>query len=198
LFVSFEGPEGSGKSTQVERLRRRLEDRDPVVVREPGGTPLGERIRELLLGTAETMSGDAEMYLFMAARAQLVTTVISPALAQGKVVLADRYHDSTLAYQGGGRGVDTVWPGAFPRPDMTFLLALPAEEGLRRQARAKKGADRLESESEQFHGRVNEAYERLAAEEPARWVRIDATQSADEVEREVLACLTPRLRAAGR
>src|SRR6266851_6401634 len=130
LFITFEGPEGAGKSTQVELLRQALVAREPVVTREPGGTPVGERIRDLLLHSGLTMAPEAEMLLFMASRAELVSRVIAPALAAGRVVIADRYHDTTLAYQGGARGVPTWWPESFPRPDRTFLLDLPAEAGL--------------------------------------------------------------------
>src|SRR5205807_7245284 len=135
LFITFEGPEGAGKSTQVELLRAALSARDPVVTREPGGTPLGERVRALLLHDGVAMSGEAEMHLFMAARAELVARVIAPALATGRIVIADRYHDSTLAYQGGARGAPATWPASFPRPDRTFLLELPPEVGLERQRR---------------------------------------------------------------
>src|ERR1700716_1714203 len=104
-------------------LARALAAHDPLVVREPGGTELGERIRDLLLHRPERMSADGEMYLFMAARAELLETLIKPALAAGRVVIDDRYHDSTMAYQGGGRGVDVPWPESFPKPELTILLA---------------------------------------------------------------------------
>ncbi len=182
LFLTFEGPEGSGKSTQVELLRRALGR--AVVVREPGGTALGERIRDLVLHD-RAMSPAAEMYLFMAARAELLAEQICPALQAGETVIADRYHDSTLAYQGGGRGLETSWPAFFPKPQRTYLLALAPEVSLRRLS----GADRIESEPLEFHRAVAGAYERLAAAEPTRWVVLDATASPEAVHERVMADL---------
>ena len=190
MFVSFEGPEGAGKSRQVELLRAALRERQPVVTREPGGTPLGERVRDLLLHSGIDMTPEAEMLLFMAARAELVGRVIRPALAQGRIVIADRYHDSTLAYQGGARGVATWWPGSFPRPDRTFLLELEPEVGLERVGRSGRTADRLESENLDFHRAVSDAYRRLAEAEPARFVRLDARRPPDEIHHAVLAALS--------
>jgi dTMP kinase len=186
LLVTFEGPDGSGKTTQVELLGRALEERgiDPLVVREPGGTEVGERIRSLLLD-GPAMSPDAEMYLFMAARAELLATRILPALLERRVVIADRYHDSTLAYQGGGRGATATWPPGFPKPDLTVLLAIPAGAGLDRLRASGKRLDRLDSESNDFHEAVAATYEVLAAAEPDRWLRIDATRSADAVNAEI-------------
>jgi dTMP kinase len=181
LFITFEGVEGSGKTTQAEMLGQVLSTRGAVVVREPGGTELGEKIREMLLYGGMQIDAETEMYLFMAARSQLIAEVIRPALQAGQVVVADRYHDSTLAYQGGGRGIATSWPLAFPKPDLTFLLALPVEGGRMRQLVAGKKADRVESESNDFHDRVASAYEKLAAAEPQRYVVIDATGSRENV-----------------
>jgi len=193
LLITFEGPEGAGKSTQVELLRSSLADRDPVVTREPGGTPLGERIRELLLHSGIDMTAEAEMLLFMAARAELVGRVVGPALAAGRIVVADRYHDSTLAYQGGGRGAQAWWPAWLPRPDRTFLLDLPPEAGLAR-ARTRGGpADRVESEDLALHRAVAEAYRRLAEAEPERFVRLDATCPPEAVHRAVLDSLAALL-----
>src|SRR2546427_1085664 len=141
LFITFEGTEGSGKTTQAELLGEWLAKRDPVVVREPGGTELSEQIRDVLLYRGLEIDPEAEMYLFMAARRQLIAEVIAPALGAGQVVIADRYHDSTLAYQGGARGVPTTWPSTFPRPDVTFLLSVPVESGLARLALAGKKPD---------------------------------------------------------
>ena len=194
LLVTFEGPEGAGKSTQVELLRAALADRAPVVVREPGGTLLGERIRELLLRGDAPMTPGAEMLLFMAARAELVERVIRPALAAGGIVVADRYHDSTLAYQGGGRGAPAWWPDWLPTPDRTFLLDLPPELGLER-ARDRGRPDRLEAEDQAFHQAVAAAYRRLAAAEPERFVRLDATEAPEVVHRAVLAGLAGLLAA---
>jgi dTMP kinase len=193
LFITFEGPEGAGKSTQVELLRSALAARDPVVTREPGGTPLGERVRDLLLHADTPIAAETEMLLFMAARAELLARVIRPALAGGRVVIADRYHDSTLAYQGGGRGVLTWWPDSFPRPRRTFLLELPPEAGLERVRRSGRAVDRMDSEGTAFHGAVVRAYARLAEAEPERWVRLDATRPVAEVHAAVLASLADLL-----
>lgn len=147
------------------------------MVREPGGTELGERIRELLLHRPEGMSAIAEMYLFMAARAELLETLIKPALAAGRVVIDDRYHDSTLAYQGGARGIRVPWPDHFPRPDLTILLAVPAAAGIGRHEASGKAMDRLDAESIEFHEAVARAYDRLAEEEPERFLRIDGAEN---------------------
>ena len=196
LFITFEGPEGSGKTTQVELLGAALANREPVLVREPGGNELGERIREIVLYGALELDAEAEMYLFMAARRQLIAEVIAPALAAGQIVVADRYHDSTLAYQGGARGVPTTWPSTFPRPDVTFLLSVPVESGLARLVLAGKKPDRVESESVEFHKRVAAAYERLAAAEPNRFARLDATGSKEHIHQAVMDRLQPLLEAA--
>jgi len=191
LFITFEGTEGSGKTTQVEMLGEWLSSHDPVVIREPGGTELGERIREVVLYAGLVLDAEAEMYLFMAARRQLISEVIAPALEAGQIVIADRYHDSTLAYQGGARGVPASWPPTFPRPDVTFPLEGPVENGLERQVIAGKAPDRMESESIEFHRKVAEAYAKLAAAEPARYIRLDATGSREKIHFEVKDRLTP-------
>jgi dTMP kinase len=195
LFITFEGTEGSGKTTQVELLGEKLSRRQPVVVREPGGTELGERMRDVLLMSGMQLDGEAEMYLFMAARRQLLQELITPALALGRIVIADRYHDSTLAYQGGGRGVPVTWPATFPRPDMTFLLALPVEHGRQRQLSAGKSADRVERESIEFHNRVAAEYDRLAAAEPARITRLDASETREAVHHKVMDRVGPAVEA---
>lgn len=182
MLITFEGPDGSGKTTQVELLREWLDDRSPVVLREPGGTAVGERIRDLLLHSQ--MGSEAELYLFLAARAQLVDEVIRPALAAGRIVILDRYHDSTLAYQGGARGLEVGWPAAFPKPDLSVLLALPAAEGLARR-HAAGGGNRMEAEDLAFHVAVAAAYDRLAESEPERWVRLDATLAPAEIHSRV-------------
>ena len=185
IFITFEGTEGSGKTTQAELLSEWLEKESPVLVREPGGTELSEQIRDVLLYRGLEIDAEAEMYLFMASRRQLIAEVIAPALAAGQIVIADRYHDSTLAYQGGARGVPTTWPPTFPRPDVTFLLEGPAEVGLNRHEVAGKRKDRMEQESIDFHRKVAEAYERLADAEPQRFVRLDAAGSRDKIHLEV-------------
>ncbi|HEY8954139.1 MAG TPA: dTMP kinase [Candidatus Dormibacteraeota bacterium] len=195
LFITFEGTEGSGKTTQVELLGQKLASRQPLMVREPGGTELGERLREVVLNSGMELDGEAEMYLFMAARRQLLQELITPALALGRIVIADRYQDSTFAYQGGGRGVPVTWPSTFPRPDMTFLLALPVQKGRERQLSAGKSADRVERESVEFHNRVAEAYERLAAAEPERITRLDASEPREVVHHKVMDRVQPAVDA---
>ncbi|HET9781725.1 MAG TPA: dTMP kinase [Candidatus Dormibacteraeota bacterium] len=193
LFITFEGTEGSGKTTQAELLAEWLEKQNPVLVREPGGTELSEQIRDVLLYKGLEIDAEAEMYLFMASRRQLIAEVIEPALAAGQIVIADRYHDSTLAYQGGARGVATSWPPTFPRPDVTFLMVGPVEAGLNRHEMAGKSKDRMEQESLEFHRKVGDAYERLAAAEPERFVRVDATGSRDKIHLQVRDHLKPLL-----
>jgi len=189
LLVTLEGGEGAGKSVQMGALERRLRDRGATVVctREPGGTPLGERLRDILLdltsGSDEVaLDPLAETLLFVAARAHLVSSVIAPALARGEVVLCDRFADSTAAYQGFGRNVDlrvidelnsAAVEGL--RPDLSVLLDLEAAEGLRRTASGVNG-DRFEREDLDFHERVRQGYRTLAAREPERWLVVDAGQ----------------------
>jgi len=197
LFITFEGTEGSGKTTQAELLAEWLAKRDPVLVREPGGTELSEQVRDILLYRGMAIDAEAEMYLFMASRRQLIAEVIEPALAAGQVVIADRYHDSTLAYQGGARGVATTWPASFPKPDITFLLVGDVESGLGRHEAAGKSKDRMERESLDFHRDVAAAYERLAAAEPERFVRLDASGSRDKIQFEIRDRVTPLLESTG-
>lgn len=180
LFLTFEGIEGSGKSTQVELLRAPLPD--ALFVREPGGTEVGEEIRQLVL-RGPRMVPAAEMFLFMSARAELLQEVIEPALAAGRTVVADRYHDSTRAYQGGGRGLEVAWPSEFRRPDRTYLIAVAPETGLQR---AGGDLDRLESEPLDFHRRVAAAYDRMASAEPHRFLRLDGTLPVDDIHRRIL------------
>ena len=194
IFITLEGGEGAGKSVQAEALACRIEARGLTVVRtrEPGGTPLGERLREILLdlspgGTNPALDPMTETLLFVAARAELVTGVIAPALGRDEVVVCDRFADSTLAYQGYGRGVelaaidqlnDIATQGL--RPDLTVLLDLPVAEGLARTRMAGQ-ADRFGRENEAFHKRVREGYRALAAEEPERWLVVDASEPVDMV-----------------
>lgn len=204
LFVTLEGGEGSGKSTQVTRLVARLEagGLDPLVTREPGGTPLAERIRELLLDPALSPGPLTEALLMEASRAELVSTVIRPALAAGRIVLCDRYGDSTLAYQGAGRGLDAGmlagWNAAATGglvPDVTLLFDVTPELGLKRRTDAHGTANRLDLESEAFHRRVRERYLELARSEPGRWVVLDAAQSPEVLEAQVWATISARLPA---
>jgi dTMP kinase len=195
LFITFEGTEGAGKTTQVKMLGAWLSPREPVMVREPGGTELGEKIREVVLFGGLEIDPEAEMYLFMSARRQLIGEVIQPALEAGRIVIADRYHDSTVAYQGGGRGVATSWPPSFPRPDVTFLFQGSVETGLGRHEAAGKPRDRMERETLEFHQRVAAAYDRLASAEPARFVRIDSSGSREKIHLDIRRRIEPLLEA---
>jgi len=205
-FVTFEGGEGSGKTTQLERLAQRLRERglDPLVTREPGGTPLGERIRALLLDPARRPAPMTEALLMEAARAELVAGVIRPALEAGRIVLCDRYDDSTLAYQGGGRGLDAELLRALNRaatgglePDLTLLIDLDPAAGLARRARAEGSVNRLDREPESFHARVRMRYLELAAAAPRRFVVLDGSLPADTLEGHAWSALEPRLVALG-
>ncbi|ODS64795.1 MULTISPECIES: dTMP kinase [unclassified Arenimonas] len=197
LLVTIEGGEGAGKSTVREALRDVLAEggREVVCTREPGGTPEGEAIRELLLSPGQHLVAEAELLLMFAARAQLVRQVIRPALARGAAVLADRFTDASFAYQGGGRGLDTGhiaelerWAAGI-RPDLTFLLDVGVAQGLER-ARARGGdPDRIELEREEFFERVRAAYLARARAEPARFRVIDASQPADVVRDQAVAAL---------
>ncbi len=193
LFITVEGPDGSGKSTQVRLLAAALASREPLVVREPGGTELGERIRELLLLRPEGMSAIAEMYLFMAARAELLETAIKPALAAGRLVIDDRYQDSTIAYQGGGRGIDVPWPAHFPKPDLTILLTLAPSDGIGRIRRSGKSLDRLDAESLEFHEAARKAYDRLAEAEPERFFRLDGGGLPEDIHVRIMERVKPLL-----
>lgn len=185
MFISFEGPDGSGKSTQIELLATELRasGHEVVTVREPGGTPTGEKIRAILLGEGGALSVDprADALLFNASRAQLVADVIEPALARGAIVIADRFADSTLAYQGYGSGLplDALraiieFATSGRTPDLTLLLDLAADRGLAR----KSGSGRTRFEDgfdATFHARVADGFRALAAAEPTRWQLLDAS-----------------------
>jgi dTMP kinase len=181
MFISFEGLDGSGKTTQAAMLADalELEGRQVVRVREPGGTPTGERIRELLLDPAAAIAAPAEALLYAAARAQLVADVIAPALARGSVVIADRFIDSSLAYQGVARGlglerilvVNQLATGGL-MPDRTVLLQLPVDQASERRGTAP---DRIEAESAGFHGAVADGFAAAAARFPERIRVVDAS-----------------------
>ncbi len=195
LFVVFEGVEGAGKGTQIERAAAFLRERGRrvLVTREPGGTPVGDHLRDLLLDATSRIEPRTEALLFAAARAQHVATVIRPALAEGRVVLCDRYIDSSLAYQGWARGLGeqdvltlNVWATQGLFPDLVILLHLEPEEGLRR---ISQEPDRFESEGTAFLDKVSDAYLKIAEEHPERFVVIDASRSEEEVAADVRQAL---------
>jgi len=201
LFITLEGPEGAGKTTNRAFLAERLRaaGREVLLTREPGGTPLAERIRELLLTPSdEAMCSDTELLLMFAARAQHLDQVIRPALVAGKTVLCDRFTDATYAYQGGGRGLgeeriavlENFVQGAL-RPDLTLVFDLPVEVGLARAA-ARGQLDRFEREGSDFFEAVRQAYLRRAARDPRRYRVIDAAQSLAQVQAQ-LERLLPEL-----
>ncbi len=204
-FITLEGPDGSGKSTQVDLLAEALRAAGyPVTVsREPGGTPLGERVRALLLdGNQGPILAWTEALLFTAARAELVAQVIRPRLAQGAIVVCDRYRDSTLAYQGAGRGLDAQLLARLQeqataglRPDLTLWFDVaPLTARQRRRAGAR---NRLDRETPAFHARVQDGYRALAARDPKRWVPIDARLDPVALQAAVLKIVVGRLQAAG-
>ncbi len=204
-FITFEGIDGSGKSTQLRMLASvlRLRGMDVVQTREPGGTPLGARLREVLLEADEQVDPLAELLLFAADRAQHVRALVQPALQSGRVVLSDRYADATVAYQGAGRGfsaafveeVVTLATGGL-MPDLTLVIDLPvAESRARAQRRRRNGLelDRLDAEDTTFHERVREAYLQLAAREPERIRLIAAAGAVEETHARVLEIVIPFL-----
>ncbi|GKQ50974.1 dTMP kinase [Bradyrhizobium sp. Ce-3] len=206
-FITFEGGEGSGKSTQIRKLAERLDVAKlrAIVTREPGGSPGAEIIRHVVLsGMGKLLGPEAETLLFAAARDDHVRTVILPALNQGIWVLCDRFFDSTRAYQGQLGQVSPGLVNAMQRvtigdlkPDLTFILDVPVEIGLQRAAvrRGNATADRFEAEGIKFHQDLREAYRRIAAEDPERCVLIDATADQDTVAATIWATLREHLRA---
>lgn len=190
-FIVFEGPEGAGKSTQIARLAGLLkaQGHDVVTTREPGGTPVGDAIRGVLLGASDyAMLPQTEAFLLSASRAQHVHDVIRPALERGAIVVCDRFTDSSLAYQGGGRGMDAAALRCLERiavgdtaPDLRILLDLPVEVGLARRHRDAASVNRIDRAGLAFHQRVRDAYLALVAERPEAWAVIDATQAPDAV-----------------
>jgi dTMP kinase len=198
FFVTLEGPEGSGKSTQSRMLAEHLESlgEDVLHTREPGGTAIGDQIREILHSLANTaMAPRAELLLYNAARAQIVAEVIRPALEAGRIVLSDRYADSTIAYQGYGRQLDlelvkriTEFATGGLKPDLTFFIDVTVDEGLqRRKDGHSRGEEwnRMDSLSREFYDRVRAGYLEMMREEPERWVYIDGSKGIETVQDEL-------------
>ncbi|CAM3572402.1 dTMP kinase [Deinococcus saxicola] len=201
LFISFEGPEGAGKSTQIGHLVRRLEEMDlpHTITREPGGTPLGTRVRDVLLDPELTIDPLSEFLLYSASRAQLVTNVIRPALGRAQVVVCDRYADSSLAYQGFGRGLNagllrgiTAAATGGLWPHLTVLLDLDPVIGLERAARRGQ-PDRLERADLGFHQRLRQGFLKLAEAEPKRFLVLDATLAETELGKRIWEAVQSRL-----
>jgi dTMP kinase len=205
LFISFEGSEGCGKSTQIGRLadRFRALGREVVTLREPGGCPLGEKIRDLLKfdPAGAGMTAEAELLLFAASRAQLVREVIQPALARDTVILVDRFLDSSTVYQGVARAIPPASVNAVNSfavggtlPDITLLLDLDAAEGRSRAASRNGPVDRMEKEGQEFYEAVRRGYLELAAAEPSRIAVIDASGDMEAVETAIVSALKERLK----
>ncbi len=202
MFITFEGPEGSGKTSQIPPLAEFLREQgySAFATREPGGTPISDQVRAILTNLDNTgMHPRTEILLFLAARAQLVEQCVRPALAQKKVVLCDRYADSTLAYQGYGHGQDlgqlrsllnfatgSLWP------DLTLLLDITPEQGLQRK-RSGKEWNRLDAYELAFHRRVWQGYHELAQQDPQRWVTVEASQPMDKIQQQIRQVIMNRL-----
>ncbi len=205
MFITFEGPDGSGKTTQIHKLIDQLEKdgRNIVFTREPGGTKISDQVREVLMNMEnKQMFPRTETLLFCSARAQLVEEVIRPALKEGKVVISDRYVDSTLAYQGYGHGFDqnllihllnfttgNLWP------DLTILLDIPSEKGLQRRIVNKEDWNRLDDYQLEFHKRVRAGYLKMAGEQPDRWKVINADRPVEVVYEEISQVINSKLKS---
>ncbi len=203
MFITFEGPEGSGKSSQLPALASFIVSRgyDVVSTREPGGTRIGNQIREILMRMDNTeLHPRTEILLFQAARAQLIEELILPSLAEGKVILCDRYGDSTLAYQGYGHGLDVdrlkmilEFATSGLKPDLTILLDVDVMVGLKRK-KAKEEWNRMDAFELSFHERVRKGYHELVSQEPARWKIVDASQSQEQVQEDIRQIVLEALR----
>jgi dTMP kinase len=208
MFITLEGPDGSGKTTQIRLLHDALATAgyDVLLTREPGGTAIGDQIRAVLHDVGnEEMVSTAEILLYSASRAQLVAQIVRPALAAGKIVLCDRYADSTMAYQGYGRGLDlaaldaiTAFATGGLKPDLTVLLDLEPGTGLRRRKTGGDEWNRMDQQALDFYRRTRDGYLSLAAAEPERWVRIDATKPVEKVAAVVRAVVVGELSRRGR
>ena len=195
LFITFEGGDGSGKTTQINLLASWLESdgRTVVITREPGGTDLGTELRNIILHREGFIAPRAEALLYAADRSHHIHTLVRPALQRGEIVVQDRYFDSSVAYQGAGRVLDptevrniSVWATENLMPDLTVVLDVPASVAKERQAAGERQYDRLEAEAEDFHTRVRESYLALAAEEPHRFLVIDGESSIEEIHRAIV------------
>jgi len=201
MFITFEGPDGSGKTTQARMLAEHLESRGyPVLcTREPGGTEISEQVRQVILSTHnKSMRNETEVLLYSAARAQIVAELIRPALAQGKLVICDRYYDSTFAYQGYGLGVDLNLLRAITQfatgglvPDLTFYVDVPVELGLARRHRGE--TNRLDLKNVEYHTRVRNGYLELVKAEPMRFIVIDGSGSVEQVQEQIRARMMTEL-----
>ena len=195
LFITFEGPDGCGKTTQMKLLAEYFtkNGKEVVLTREPGGKGLGEKVREILLNYDGEVSDRCESFLFLADRAQNIDIIVNPAVKQGKIVLCDRHIDSTVAYQGYGRGLDIERINMLnnlatngTKPDLTFVFDVDVETSMKRVGKEK---DRMESAGVEFHNRVRQGYLELAKQEPQRIKVIDATKSIEEIHDEVINIL---------
>ena len=203
MFITLEGPEGCGKTTQIHLLADWLREQgyEVVLTREPGGTDIGDQIRGVLHDLRNTaMDARAEILLYSASRAQHVAQLIRPSLAAGKIVISDRYADSTMAYQGYGRGLDrgmlrtiTAFATGGLTPDLTLCLDITPEEGLQRRRLGGDEWNRLDAETLEFHQKVRAGYLELVKQEPGRWVVINAARSVEEVQAEIRAVVQARL-----
>ena len=195
MFITFEGADGCGKTTQMKLLAEYLEEKrvSVVITREPGGKGLGEKVREILLNYDGPVSDRCESFLFLADRAQNIDTIVNPAVEEGKIVLCDRHIDSTVAYQGYGRGLDierikmlnNIATNAI-KPDLTFVFDIDVETSMKRVGKEK---DRMESAGIEFHNRVRHGYLELAKQEPQRIKVLDATKSIEDIHKKVVEIL---------
>jgi len=203
MFITLEGPDGSGKTTQVPLLAEAIREAgyDLVVTREPGGTEIGDQVRQVIMDLQNRqMKPTTEILLFQASRAQLVREIIIPSLEAGQVVLCDRYADSTLAYQGYGHQTDLEklkqivdFATGGLKPDLTLYLDIDAEEGLKRRSGPEDEWNRLDDYELAFHRRVREGYHEMIAAEPGRWVVIDGGRTVEEVQKDLRRVVLERL-----
>lgn len=206
MFITLEGPDGSGKSSQIKLLNQYLLEAgyETVLTREPGGTPIGDEIRACVHNVKNTaMFPEAELLLYSASRAQLVREIIRPSLDAGKIVICDRFYDSTLAYQGYGRGLDltalqqvTTFATGGLKPDLTLLLDIEVADGLLRREENAEEMNRLDLENQAFHQRVRQGYHHLAAAEPERWVIVDAARPLSQIQADIRVIVKKRLEMA--